>query len=122
MSLTDNERHALNKRMPADVVRAVVTTLQEKLAPAQAVVDGVCVTLETLIPEIEALQSAAAEPPPEVPEIKLGAIVHLRSGGPNMTVSREHPDHVYACTWFDEETRQMNSYGFPEAALKLGAR
>lgn len=111
---------ALVSREPSQQVRYCIDKLNEQIAPAQAVVDGVCAALELVIPQIEALETLANAPPAPKEEIKLGAIVHLRTKGPNMVVSKVQPDGTWECVWYDHDRGVMNTYAFPEAALNLG--
>jgi uncharacterized protein YodC (DUF2158 family) len=47
-------------------------------------------------------------------EIKIGSIVRLKSGGPNMTVEAIFLDHGGAwvrCSWFDDTKRISRIFG-----------
>lgn len=56
-------------------------------------------------------------------KFKVGDIVKLKSGGPAMTVKREHeeasskqPDGTYACQWFAGKKLEIGQ--FPEDSLE----
>ena len=54
-------------------------------------------------------------------EIKLGSVVRLKSGGPEMTVSGVHSDGRAFCTWFvqGKASGKQEFGGFPLVSLML---
>jgi uncharacterized protein YodC (DUF2158 family) len=49
-------------------------------------------------------------------EFEIGAVVQLRSGGPNMTVHSLSSDGDVVCKWF--EANEVHEENFPKEALK----
>lgn len=50
--------------------------------------------------------------------LKVGAVVVLKSGGPQMTVVRIMSDNRFYCTWFDASGKATDKE-FPGDALSL---
>ena len=50
-------------------------------------------------------------------EVRLGEVVRLRSGGPQMTVTTVGPAGRCTCTWFDGQGGAMQIGDFPVVAL-----
>ena len=42
--------------------------------------------------------------------LKIGNVVRLKSGGPDMTVENVSPDGVVGCTWFNEKEAYSNIF------------
>ena len=54
----------------------------------------------------------------EKPELKIGDIVHLKSGGPGMTiVGKSDCCACFNCAWFSEDG-ELDVFGFPAEALE----
>jgi uncharacterized protein YodC (DUF2158 family) len=51
-------------------------------------------------------------------EFKIGDVVELRSGGPEMTVIGEQAPNLIMCTWFDKND-ESRSQAFPKEALEM---
>ena len=55
-----------------------------------------------------------------MPQFRIGDIVQLRSGGPDMTVSHILPSGNAFCVWFDGLERREDT--FPPDVLQLAER
>ncbi|MGL5113971.1 MAG: DUF2158 domain-containing protein [Beijerinckiaceae bacterium] len=53
-----------------------------------------------------------------IPQFDIGAVVHMRSGGPGLTVLGYAGDRVH-CVFFSEEIGEFRETMLPEVALEL---
>ena len=49
---------------------------------------------------------------------KVGDVVELKSGSPNMTISKCYGDNTYQCEWFNEKN-EVKSYCFDGDMLEI---
>jgi uncharacterized protein YodC (DUF2158 family) len=56
-------------------------------------------------------------------DLEIGAVVKLKSSGPNMVIASEHPIEAgwVTCQWFDDKN-ELREKAFPEWALENVAR
>lgn len=52
-----------------------------------------------------------------MPQFRIGDIVHLKSGGPEMTISHMLPSGRVFCVWFEGTEKRQDT--FPPEALQL---
>ena len=53
------------------------------------------------------------------PKFKVGDVVSLRSGGPDMTVREMNLDNTLSTVWFDEYSQLQEGYfGFEELEMR----
>ena len=67
--------------------------------------------------KIVSSRSGHSPQPPEGGPFAQGDLVHLKSGGPLMTVQRAGPEWTQ-CTWFDEVGNRIGPEDFRNGTLK----